>query len=79
MSTKSGGFEASATLYRSLHASRPFLVELLEAGAVPHRKVGTHRRVRFEYLLRYKQADDAKRQHVLDQLAAQAQELGLGY
>ena len=62
-----------------LNVSRPFLIELLEARALPHRKVGSHRRVRFEDLLRYKQADDAKRQTVLDQLAAQAQELGLGY
>ena len=62
-----------------LNVSRPFLIALLEAGALPHRKVGTHRRVRFEDLLRYKQSDDAKRQRVLEQLAAQAQELGLGY
>lgn len=62
-----------------LNVSRPFLIELLEARALPHRKVGSHRRVRFEDLLRYKQADDAKRQSVLDELAAQAQELGLGY
>ncbi|MEO7996526.1 MAG: helix-turn-helix domain-containing protein [Gemmatimonadaceae bacterium] len=62
-----------------LNVSRPFLIELLEARALPHRKVGSHRRVRFEDLLRYKQADDEKRQRVLDQLAAQAQELGMGY
>ena len=62
-----------------LNVSRPFLIALLEENALPYRKVGTHRRIRFEDLLRYKQADEAKRQSVLHQLAAQAQELGMGY
>lgn len=62
-----------------LNVSRPFLIELLEARALPHRKVGSHRRVRFEDLLHYRQTDDAKRQTVFDQVAARAQELGLGY
>jgi excisionase family DNA binding protein len=62
-----------------LNVSRPFLVALLEENALPHRKVGTHRRVRFEDLLRYRQADEARRQSVLEKLAAQAQELGMGY
>lgn len=62
-----------------LNVSRPFLIALLEASALPYRKVGTHRRVRFEDLLRYKQSDEAKRQSVLAQLAADAQAQGMGY
>ena len=62
-----------------LNVSRPFLIQLLEEEKIPFRKVGTHRRVRFEDVLRYKEAIDGKRRKVLDELAAEAQELGMGY
>ncbi len=62
-----------------INVSRPFLVEQLEKGVIPYRKVGTHRRILFKDLMQYKQAIDAKRLKALEELSAIDQELGLGY
>lgn len=62
-----------------LNVSRPFLVEQLEKNVIPFRKVGSHRRILFKDLMAYKEAMDRSRLKVLDELAAQAQELGMGY
>jgi len=62
-----------------LNVSRPYLVQLLENGEIPHHKVGTHRRVLFEDVVRYKEDVKAKRRLALEELTAQAQELNMGY
>ena len=61
----------------ALNVSRPFLVKLLETNQLPYRKVGTHRRVRYDDLLRYKRTIDAKRVEVLRTLTADSEKLGL--
>jgi excisionase family DNA binding protein len=62
-----------------LNVSRPFVVQLLESGALAHRKVGSHRRVQFKDLLAYREQSTVARKSALDQLTQEAQALELGY
>jgi excisionase family DNA binding protein len=60
-----------------LNVSHQYLVELLEAQAIPSSKVGTHRRIRFGDLVNYKNDRDAKRREGLSQMTKKSQKLGL--
>lgn len=62
-----------------LNVSRPFLIKLLDDGAIPHRKVGKHRRIRLEDVMAYRGQDDLKREAALDELVREAQEQEMGY
>jgi excisionase family DNA binding protein len=62
---------------RVLKVSRPFLIGLLDKGEIPHRRVGTHRRIRYDDLMAYKQDIERKRLKMLEELSALHQELGL--
>lgn len=62
-----------------LQVSRPYLVELLESGEIPYRKVGSRRRVLTADVINYKNRIDAARMETLAELSAQAQELNMGY
>jgi excisionase family DNA binding protein len=60
-----------------LNISRPSLIQLLDEGKIAYRRVGTHRRVRFEGLMAYQRSADAGRRTALAELAAYDQEIGL--
>ena len=60
-----------------INVSRPYLIKLLEAGEIPYHKVGSHRRIRREDVLIYKQKHRRERAAILDELTAEAQNLGL--
>ena len=62
-----------------LNVSRPYLIGLLDAGKIPYRMVGTHRRIRFADLMAFKKQDDARRDQALAELTQQAEDLDLGY
>jgi excisionase family DNA binding protein len=60
-----------------LNVSRGYVLKLIEAKELPHRMVGTHRRIRLEDLLAYKEKARAKSDKAMDDLAAISQELGM--
>jgi excisionase family DNA binding protein len=61
-----------------LGVSRPFLIRVLEAGEIPYRKVGRHRRVLMKDVLSYKKTTQVKRQAAMDELVRISEEMG-GY
>jgi excisionase family DNA binding protein len=62
-----------------LNVSRPFLIKLLEKGEIPFHKTGTHRRIKFIDLLKFKSQHERKGEQALSELTKQAQELNMGY
>jgi len=62
-----------------LNVSRPFVVKEIDAGRLPHRLVGSHRRVAFEDLIAYARKMREQQESALERLAENARELGLDY
>ncbi|EKS72070.1 MULTISPECIES: excisionase family DNA-binding protein [Caballeronia] len=62
-----------------LNVSRPFVIKEIEAGRLPHRMVGTHRRVAFGDLMAYANQIRERQESALDRMADNARDLGLDY
>ena len=62
-----------------LNVSRPFVIKEIDAGRLPHRMVGSHRRIALDDLLNYANKMRAQQAGALDRMAENARELGLDY
>lgn len=60
-----------------LNVSRPYVVKLITAGKLPARLVGTRRRIAFQDLVRFDEADRKRRRAALEEIAQLDQEFGL--
>lgn len=60
-----------------LGVSRPTLIKLLEAGAMPYETPGRHRRLRLSDVLTYQQTRRGTQRQAMKELAADAQDAGL--
>ena len=57
-----------------LHVSRPHLIKLLDEGAMPFEKVGTHRRIRIEDVLAHRERRARERREQLDEITRLSQD-----
>ena len=62
-----------------LNVSRPYLVQILEEGKIPFRKVGTKRRILAKDIFAFKEKNEAERLNTLEKLTYEAQKLCMGY
>ena len=62
-----------------LNVSRPFVIKEIESGRLPHRKVGSHRRIAFDDLMAYAQKMREQQASALERMADNAREVGLEY
>ncbi|WP_324198288.1 excisionase family DNA-binding protein [Nocardia beijingensis] len=60
-----------------LNVSRPYVVTLLETGEIPFRRVGRHRRIRYDDLKQYQRRSEVESRAAMDELAQLGQDLGL--
>ncbi len=62
-----------------LNVSRPFVVKQIEKGLLDCTKVGRHRRIQFDELMRFKAQMQSQSEAALKQLATLTHEFGMEY
>lgn len=62
-----------------LNVSRPHLIKLLDQGAIPYTRTSTHRRIRLQDLMAYKDDRDRQSREAMDALVEEAQKHQMGY
>lgn len=62
-----------------LHVSRPHVVKLCDAGELPFERVGSHRRIRIEDLIAYRERRALTRKEHLRELTRSSQKIEGGY
>ena len=62
-----------------LHVSRPHLIRMLDEGRLPYRRVGAHRRIRFDDVIAHRSREEARREALLTRIARESQELCLEF
>jgi excisionase family DNA binding protein len=75
------GVEAELTTQEAakvLGVSRPFVIRQMEAGELAYRRVGTHRRVRYTDLMKFKERMDARERKAIEKLMEEAGGRGEG-
>jgi excisionase family DNA binding protein len=60
-----------------LNVSRPFFTKLLKEGKIPHSVIGSHRRVKYDDLIKYRDHMRDEQNKAMQALVDQSQELGL--
>jgi len=60
-----------------LGCSRPHVVKLLEQGKIPFTKIGKHRRVRYEDVMKYRKAMKEAQRQLLKDMMRDDEEAGL--
>ena len=59
-----------------LGVSRQYLVRLLDDGRIPHRREGTHRRLLFRDVIRYREQSSREREAAFNEMLQLSQDVG---